>query len=220
MRAAPILLATALTACAGSSAVPRWEANAAGELEAYRTAALSGSEAAAKSAYRYAVAALKQGGDLEGLATASLTRCAIEAAVGAKRAGCAEYAAIRQVGGSPAREAYTHWLEGKLGTQELLLLPETSRALAAAWLANDGTGIAVELERIEPPLSWLVAFSVVKNRLPDAAPAWRHCQSLTARQGWSAAYRACLQHEAASWESHGDTVRAAWLRKKIEVLAP
>ena len=213
-------LALCLAGCAGGPAVPPWKAEAASELDAYRRAALAGAAPAAKAAYRHTLAAHKQGGDFAGLVTVSLTRCAIERVTDGKPEGCAEYTALRQLADRPALDAYARWLDGGLAADDVKQLPEAYRQVAAAWLEHRDAALADALNRVEPPLSFLVALAVVGDRLPKPMPLWQKCESLASHQGWLAAHRACLQREAAWLDKRGDGGGAVLARRKMEVLAP
>jgi hypothetical protein len=208
-----------LSGC-GGVAGPRWHGDAVRWLETYREQALAGETGLAPGAFANALREFRRGGDWDGLATAHLTRCAVERVIDHPTDACAAYREQKPLGASPSHDAYARWLDGSITVEDVGLLPAAYREVAVALLANDRAALAGKIEGIVAPMSRLVALAVVWRQLPNPQPALFACQSLASQQGWQAAHRACLGRELEILRERGDHLGVQEREKRLRLLGP
>lgn len=210
-----LLLASMLAAC-GTPAPrpPEWRGVANAALADYIKQRLEGHAPAAARAYTLAQERMRDGGDLDGLHTVLLTRCAMDVAL-LLATDCNEFVQ-RNASARAEALAYHALLTGTLTQQQLAMLPERYRALGTAWL-NNGP-MAQAAIAISDPLSRLIA-SGIAARADRADDTLFAAVSDAARaQGWRAAHRA---HESARirlLDAQGRTAAAAALRARLQAL--
>lgn len=202
----PLLLL--LTACAGGPAVPDWQVNAHGALEAHARAWLSGD---ARSAARELASARREAGrtgSAEPLARVELTACAL-AIASLDYADCAAARPFLPDAGAAAR-TYADYLAGRWEGLDTRLLPPAQQGVPPSRDA------VATLAAIDAPLSRLVAAALLlkAGRLPPAGIDL--AIETAARQGWRRPLLAWLGFDRDRRRAAGDIDGAAERQRRID----
>ena len=150
---------------------------------------------------------LSRTGRLDLLATAELVHCATRVA-SLVFESCAGFEPLR-LDASRAQQAYADYLRGQGQLQDVALLPEAQRAVAA--------GDATALKGIADPLSQLVAAGVLLQTGKASPPVIAQAIDTASRQGWRRPLLAWLGLQAQRAEQSGDTEETARLRRRIAI---
>jgi hypothetical protein len=203
--------------CASGPTPPDWQADALQALQDAQAAYLKGDTAGEARQFERARSEIARTGRLALMARAELMRCAAHAA-SLVFEPCAGYEAL-QADAAPPERAYAAHLAGHATAQDLALLPEAQRAVAAA-SANPETALAA-LKAQADPLSRLVAAALL-FQAGRASPATVQLAVDTAsEQGWRRPLLAWLSVQRERAEKSGDVAEAARLRRRIDfVLGP
>ncbi|NKE67748.1 hypothetical protein RAMLITH_18155 [Ramlibacter sp. RBP-2] len=207
------LLAFVLLAagCGSKPRAPDWQMNAYDSLARYTSAFLEGRAPAAAAEFARARAALAGTGQPGLVARAELTRCALLVATLAFES-CAGFEALRA--DAPAAErAYADYLAGRIGAEQVPMLPPQHRPLAQG--AADPAGLGA----ITDPVARLVAAGVL-FRTGRASPDVLVVASDTASaQGWRRPLLAWLGVRALRAEQAGALEEAQQLRRRMALAA-
>ena len=207
-------LALLIAAC-GTSAppAPQWRGAAQAALADYIKLRLEGQTVAATRAYALAQERMRDGGDLDGLHTVLLTRCAMDVAL-LLPPDCSEF--VKRGDNARAEAlAYHAFLTGTLTGSQIAALPERYRAVAAS---TTDSSLAATISAIPEPVSRLIATGVA-TRAGRANEALLAASSDSARQqGWRAAHRAHEEARARQLEALGRTVEAAAAHARLRAL--
>lgn len=206
-----------LAACSSKPPVPDWQMNAQGSMERSVAAYLTGNARVEALEFERARSEIARTGRPDLLARAELLRCAARLASLVVEP-CAGFEALRQ-DAAPAERAYASYLAGTLQPQDVALLPEAQRAVAAAGVGSTASaGGDAALVQIKDPLSQLVAAGVLL-RSGRASPATMATAVETASaQGWRRPLLAWLLVQAQRAEQAGAADEAARIRRRIEVV--
>lgn len=209
LRLAAIGCAVLLVACSSKPPVPDWQMNAQAAATKATEAYLSGNARVEQLEWERARAEVARTGRADLLARLELMRCAAQVAsllVGP----CDRFEALRPDASAP-EQAYADYLAGRVSPQQVPLLPEAQRKVAAS-------GEAATLAGIEEPLSRLVAAGVL-FQTGRASPAVVAAASDTASaQGWRRPLLAWLLLQAQRAEAAGDAEAAAALRRRVGIV--
>jgi hypothetical protein len=198
-----------LAACSSKPPVPDWQMNAQAAASKATEAYLSGKARVEQLEWERARAEVARTGRADLLARLELMRCAAQVA-SLEVGPCERFEALRPDAAAPER-AYADYLAGRVSPQQLPLLPEAQRKVAAA-------GEAATLAGIEDPLSRLVAAGVL-FQAGRASPAVMAAATETASaQGWRRPLLAWLLLQAQRAEAAGDTEAAAALRRRVGIV--
>ncbi|MCZ8220217.1 MAG: hypothetical protein O9337_12430 [Acidovorax sp.] len=207
-RLAAMGCALLLAACSSKPPVPDWQMNAQAAATKATEAYLSGKARVEQLEWERARAEVARTGRADLLARLELMRCA--AKVASLEVGpCERFEALRPDAAAPER-AYADYLAGRVSPQQLPLLPEAQRKVAAS-------GDVATLAAIEDPLSRLVAAGVL-FQAGRASPAVMAAATDTASaQGWRRPLLAWLLLQAQRAEAAGDAEAAAALRRRVGI---
>lgn len=209
LRLAAIGCAVLLVACSSKPPVPDWQMNAQAAATKATEAYLSGNARVEQLEWERARAEVARTGRADLLARLELMRCAAQVAsllVGP----CDRFEALRLDASAP-EQAYADYLAGRVSPQQVPLLPEAQRKVAAS-------GEAVTLAGIEEPLSRLVAAGVL-FQAGRASPAVVAAATDTASaQGWRRPLLAWLLLQVQRAEAAGDAEAAAALRRRVGIV--
>jgi hypothetical protein len=210
------LVAAALASgCANRPPTPDWQLNAHDSLQRATIAYLSGDARVDAIEFAKARAELARTGRADLVARAELTRCASRVA-GLVFEACTSFAPLA-ADASSAERAYAGYLAGRVAAAEVDLLPAAQQPVAACLLGNAAPTPA--LEGIADPLSRLVAAGVLfEAGRADPAVVSLAVETASA-QGWRRPLLAWLMVQAARAERASDTVEAARLRRRIELVS-
>jgi hypothetical protein len=206
---AAAVAAALLVACSSKPPVPDWQMNAHASAQKAIEAYLSGNGRVDKLEWDRARAEVARTGRADLLARLELMRCAAQ--VASVVAGpCEPFEALRPDAGPPER-AYADYLAGRGTAEDLALLPEAQRKVAAS-------GDAGALAAVEDPQSRLVAAGALL-RAGRATPAVLAIAVDTASaQGWRRPLLAWLQLQVQRAEAAGDGEAAATLRRRMGIV--
>lgn len=208
-RSTAAMAAVLLVACSSKPPVPDWQMNAQASAQKAIEAYLAGSARVEKLEWDRARAEVARTGRVDLLARLELMRCAAQ--VASVVAGpCEPFEALRQDAAPPER-AYADYLAGRITPDQVALLPEAQRKVAAS-------GDAAALAAIAEPLSRLVAAGALMQA-ERASPAVIAAAVETASaQGWRRPLMAWLALQVRRAEAAGDTEAAAALRRRIALV--
>ena len=209
VRLAAIGCALLLAACSSKPPVPDWQMNAQAAATKATEAFLSGNARVEQLEWERARAEVARTGRADLLARLELMRCAAQVA-SLVVVPCDRFDALRPDAPAPER-AYADYLAGRVSQQQVPLLPEAQRKVAAA-------GEAATLASIEDPLSRLVAAGVL-FQAGRASPAVVAAATETASaQGWRRPLLAWLLLQVQRAEAAGDAEAAAALRRRVGIV--
>lgn len=212
-----LLLALLLAACGTPEPrEPAWQGAARGALNDYVRLRLEGNDILAARTYSSALERMRDGGDLDGLHTVALARCAMDTAL-LKHGECSEFS-LRAAGARAEALAYHDWLRGTLPASRIAQLPERYRAFAAAVASGQAGAVTAALRAISDPISRMVATGVAQQaRLIDAT-ALADSAQVARTQGWRAAHRAYEEARAQALDAAGRSAEAATVRARLRAL--
>lgn len=209
VRFAVVSCALLLAACSSKPPVPDWQMNAQAAAIKATEAYLSGNARVEQLEWERARAEVARTGRADLLARLELMRCAAQVA-SLVVAPCDRFEALRPDASAP-EQAYADYLAGRVSPQQMPLLPETQRKVAAV-------GEAATLAGIEDPLSRLVAAGVL-FQAGRASPAVVAAATDTASaQGWRRPLLAWLLLQVQRAEAAGDAEAAAALRRRVGIV--
>lgn len=209
VRLAALGCALLLAGCSSKPPVPDWQMNAQAAASKATEAYLSGKARVEQLEWERARAEVARTGRVDLLARLELMRCAAQVA-SLEVGPCERFEALRPDAAAPER-AYADYLAGRGSPQQLPLLPEAQRKVAAS-------GDAATLAAIEDPLSRLVAAGVL-FQAGRASPAVMAAATDTASaQGWRRPLLAWLLLQAQRAEAAGDAEAAAALHRRAGIV--
>ena len=192
---AVVVAAALLSACSSKPPVPDWQMNAQGSAQKALEAYLSGNPRVEQLEWDRARAEVARTGRPDLLARLELMRCAAQVA-SLVPGPCERFEPLRADAAAPER-AYADYLGGRVQPQDVGLLPEAQRKVAAS-------GDASALPALEDPLSRLVAAGVLFQS-GRASPAVIAIAADTASaQGWRRPLMAWLSVQVQRAGAAGD----------------
>jgi hypothetical protein len=197
-----------LVACAARPVVD-WQLTSKAAMERSVAAYLSGDSALATEQFELARREVSRTGRADLLARIELIRCAARVA-SLQYEACEGFEKLRPDAAAPER-AFADFLAARLRPQDIDLLPQPQRGLAAA----SADAAAAELERIEDPFSRLVAAAVLFESGRASPLAMSTAVDTASAQGWRRPLLAWLNVQALRAEKAGAHDEAERLRKRI-----
>ena len=216
--AAPVLLFCGLlVGCGNQPPVPDWQINAHSAAERAVEAYLSGQSRSAEREFDQARDQTARTGSPALLARLELLRCAAQTGSTVVEP-CLLFEALREDAAKPEL-AYARYLQGNVQPADVAMLPLAQQGVAAALLAGGDGNAAAALDKVQDPLSQLVAAGVLL-RAGQASPAVvATALAVASRQGWRRPLMAWLGLQAARAEASGDVEEAARLRRRMDIAA-
>jgi len=153
VRGAGLAAALLLAACSTSPPVPNWQANSKAALDRAIAAYMAGDTRVASVEFDLARRELASTGRADQVALAELTRCAVR--VASLEVGLCEGFERLRPEATAAERAYADYLSNRAQPQDIAMLPEQHRSIAASGLSGD-TAVAA-LKAIDDPLARLGA---------------------------------------------------------------
>lgn len=198
-----------LVGCSSKPPVPDWQMNAQAAASKATEAYLSGNTRVEQLEWARARSEVARTGRADLLARLELMRCAAQVA-SLVVAPCDQFEPLRKDAAAP-EQAYADYLAGRVSAQQVPLLPEAQRKVAAS-------GEGASLAGIEDPLSRLVAAGVL-FQAGRASPAVIAAATDTASaQGWRRPLLAWLLLQVQRAEAAGDAEAAAALRRRVGIV--
>ena len=209
VRLAVIGCALLLAACSSKPPVPDWQMNAQAAATKATEAYLSGNARVEQLEWERARAEVARTGRADLLARLELMRCAAQVA-SLVVAPCDRFEALRPDASAP-EQAYADYLAGRVSPQQVPLLPEAQRKVAAS-------GEAATLAGIEDPLSRLVAAGVLFQAGRATPAVMADATETASAQGWRRPLLAWLLLQVQRAEAAGDAEAAAALRRRVGIV--
>ena len=210
-----LLLYGVLAGCSSQPPVPDWQINAHSAAQRAVQSYLSGQSRSAEREFDQARDQTARTGSPALLARLELLRCAAQVASTVVEP-CTLFGALREDAAQPEL-AYARYLEGSVQPADVALLPLAQQGVAASLLANGDGDAAAALDKVDDPLSQLVAAGVLL-RAGRASPAVvSTALSVASHQGWRRPLLAWLGLQAARAEAAGDAEEAARLRRRMGI---
>ncbi len=207
-----LVASSALLACAGGQKVPDWAVNEQGAAERATDAYLSGNSRVADAEWRRAREEVRRTARPDLLARLELARCAAQVAA-LDASPCSGYEAVAQDAAAP-EQAYARYLRGVQQMADIALLPKAQQAVAAQQPASTVSALAA----IDDPLSRLVAAGAMAVRGPLPMEGVQQAVDTASAQGWRRALLAWLINQQRLAQEQGDTVLAAQVQRRLDVL--
>ena len=209
VRFAVVSCALLLAACSSKPPVPDWQMNAQAAATKATEAYLSGNARVEQLEWDRARAEVARTGRADLLARLELMRCAAQVA-SLVVAPCDRVDALRPDAPAP-EQAYADYLAGRVSPQQVPLLPEAQRKVAAS-------GEAATLAGIEDPLSRLVAAGVLFQTGRATPAVMADATETASAQGWRRPLLAWLLLQVQRAEAAGDAEAAAALRRRVGIV--
>jgi len=211
---AGVVAAVVVGACAFAPPPPDWQLNAKAAVDRAVAAQLTGNARVEATEVARARHEISRTGRPDLLARVELTFCAARVASLAFDL-CPAFESLR-VDAPPAARAYADYLEARVQSQEIVLLPPAHRRVAASII--EGHTAAVALQEIDDPLSKLVAAGVLL-RSGRATPAViALAVETSSAQGWRRPLLAWLSVQLALAEKAGAAAEIERLKRRISVV--
>lgn len=209
-----VFLALALSACGGGPKAPDWKLDSISLIERYKKAELKGQNTLAESYFQQALAASGSAARIEETARLHLTRCATRQASLAFEP-CSGYLEYAKLGATPEDAAYHHFISGQWDGLDVGKLPAQYRDFASNRDPARNAGI---LQKIDDPLSRLVAASIAVMRKQADAATLQLAAEAASGQGWRKPLLVYLKLQEAQAAQKGDPAELARLRARIKLV--
>ena len=203
-----------LAGCASHEPAPDWQANAHDALQRSLQAWLVGDVRIEAQEFAKARSEVTRTGRVDLVARTELSRCAGRVA-SLVFEDCVRFEALRG-DAAPAELAYAQYLQGAVRAENVALLPEQHRALAALIVA--GRADAADVKAIADPLARQIGAGVVL-RAGQGGPALANVAIETASaQGWRRPLLAWLHVQLMRVQKAGDSMEEARVARRIELV--
>ncbi len=208
------LLGLALSACGGGPKAPDWKLDSISLIERYKKAELKGQNTLAEGYFQQALAAAGSAARIEETARLHLTRCATRQA-SLTFEPCSGYVEYAKLDTMPEDEAYHRFISGQWDGMDTGKLPAQYRDFAANRDPARNSGI---LQKIDDPLSRLVAISVAVMRKQADEATLRLAAETASEQGWRKPLLVYLKLQEAQAGLKGEQAVLEKLRARIKLV--
>jgi len=216
MKRTIVIAALLLAGCGNNPPAPDWQINAHSSIERATAAYMEGNARVEAAESARAREALASTGKVDLIIRAELIRCAARLA-SLVFEDCTGYDKLA-VDASPADRAYAVYLSGRLAVltaQDIALLPEAHRAVAAA---STDAAVASAVPAIADPFSRLVASGVLLRAGQATPQLLADAVDIASAQGWRRPLLAWLGVQAMRAEQAGDTAEAQRIKRRISLI--
>lgn len=210
-------LCLVLTGCGASKPVPDWLNTGYNQLESYKKNYLSGNEKIAASQFKGALAEIKKSGDLPLLARAHLIRMALETAV-LEDLRNGEYLKIDDLSSSPQNRTFYIFLKGGAAEVDENLLPGQYQGIYRSIKRGSGADYPKEIEKIEDPLSRLIAIGVLVRIHQDDEALMKKAVDTASAQGWKKALLVYLGRLKEYYINKGEKEKALGIEGRVKLI--
>jgi hypothetical protein len=207
-----------LAGCGASRPVPDWLRISSTQLETYKINYLSGKDKIAAAQFKSILGEIRKSGDLEVLARAHLTRMALQTSVLETRED-GEYLKISALSPSVQNSNFYAFLKGDVGKVDENLLPAQYTGFYRS-LRTDAVCASCfqEVEKIEDPLSRLIAAGVLVQFRPPDERVLKKAIDTASAEGWKKALLVYLERLQAYHESRKETQAACNIEGRIKLI--
>lgn len=212
-----LLVISCIMISCGSQTVPDWKNTGFNQMESYKKNALTGKEFIAESNFKKATDEIKRSGDLNTRATAYLNKFGVQTAL-LEKFRDDEYLAIEEIAPNTEYTNFFNFLRGLFVYVDGSRLPARYRGAFKAMQENDIKDLESQINRIDDPLSRLIAIGVaVKQRRHNEAILKSAIDTASAN-GWKKALLVYMQQLQSFYESRQENAKADKIKKTIQVL--
>lgn len=206
-----------LFAGCGSKPVPDWTYAAFNQLEDYKKNYLSGKEYIAELHFNKAVNEIKKSGDLDILARAYLTKCAVQAAA-LEKIDDREYLKIDIAQPLSQNRSFYNFLIGNLDRVDEKLLPVQYQGFFKTYRNGRLADMTDEISKIADPLSKLITTGFLVQQDKCNEGCLKIAVDTASRNGWKKALLIYLEKLQYFYETKKETEKATNVRNKIELI--
>lgn len=207
-----------LIAGCGSKPIPDWTNAAFNQLESFRENYLAGKTQIAELHFNKAVEEIKKSGDLDILARAYLTKCAVQTAL-LEKMDDREYLRIDVAQPVPENRSFHKFLSGgDTANVEEKLLPVQYQGFFMAYRSGRFADMSGTISKMEDPLSKLIAagFLVKQDKCDEVC--LKIAIDTAGRNGWKKALLVYLEKLLSFYEMQKDMEKATTTRNRIELI--
>ncbi len=209
-----VSLSLLLAACGGGPKAPDWKLDSISLIERYKKAELKGQNKLAESHFEQSLAAVGSAARIEETARLHLTRCATRQA-SLSFEPCSGYLEYAKLGVSAEDETYHRFIGGQWDGLDAGKLPAQYRDFAANREPARNAGI---LQKIDDPLSRLVAASIAVMRKQADAATLQVAADAASDQGWRKPLLVYLKLQETQAGLKGDQAELEKLRARIKLV--
>ncbi len=211
MKAAPLLLASLLGACASGPTPPAWQADAKGALDRSTSAYLAGETRTSDAEMERARSTLASTGRADLLARAELMRCAARVA-SLVFEPCERFEALRADALAAERAYADHLAARPLAREDITRLPAAQQAAAG------GEASLASVQSIEDPQARLIAVAVLFQSGKASPPMIDMATETASSQGWRRPLLAWLKVQVMRAEKAGAAAEVQRLQRRIALV--
>ncbi|PIP08967.1 MAG: hypothetical protein COX51_01380 [Syntrophobacteraceae bacterium CG23_combo_of_CG06-09_8_20_14_all_50_8] len=212
-----LVLCLLLTGCGASKPVPDWLNTSYNQLENYQKNYLSGTEKIAVVQFKGAINEIKKSGDLEILSKAYLIRMALQTAT-LENVNDDEYLKIDALQPSLPNRSFFAFLKGEINQVDDSLLPQHYRGFCKALRQSAGAESLQEIEKMEDPLSQLIALGIIVRLRQDNEDVLKKAIDVASAQGWKKPLLVYLDRLQSYYEGKKDTDKATGIQQRIKLI--
>ncbi len=202
-----------LSACSSTPPQPDWQANAQGSIERSIEAYLVGNARVDAQEFARAKSEIARTGRADLLARVELMHCAAMVA-SLIQEPCVGFEKLRADAAEPER-VYADYLQGKVQSKDVALLPLQHRAVANA---RADANVSQLLTAIDDPLSKLVAAGVLFRRSEASPTVLAQATETASSQGWRRPLLSWLGVQLMRAEKANDLAETDRLRRRISLV--
>jgi hypothetical protein len=215
-----LLVAALLFVGCGSPPPPSWIAAGHQQLETFKRDFLTGAAPLVTELhFKKAVEEVKKAGDVDRLGKVWLTRMALQAAA-LEPLDDAEYRRVETAGPVPTNHHYYLFLKGELASVDASQLAESYRFVLTALRGRDTALVIHEIERIDDPLSRLIAAAVMLRDHPQNEALLHIAVETASTNGWKRVLLAWLKRQGAFYAASGETAKAEAIGRRMDLMSP
>lgn len=200
-----------------SKPIPDWLNTSYNQLESYTKSYLSGKEKIAAVQFKGAINEIKKSGDLEILSRAYLIRMALQATA-LENTDDDEYLKIDALQPSLPNRSFYAFLKGEINQVDDSLLPQQYRGFCRALRQSAGAESLQEIEKMEDPLSQLIALGIIVRLRQDNEDVLKKAIAAASAQGWKKPLLVYLARLQSYYEGKKETDKALAIQQRIKLI--
>ena len=217
MRKLPFILILFLICACGSKQIPEWKDTSARQLESYKYYFLTDKEGTSEPHFVKAKKAIARSNDLNLLGIAYLTKYALYVSI-VEDFDDTDFLRINKLQHNAKNFSYYNFIKGNFHAADYYLLPAHYGKLLKPAQDKDLAAAVKEISSIDDPLSRLVACGVWVKYLPYDDNILQIAINTAADNGWGRPLFAYLTRLQQYYLDHHETVKAASIKERLELL--
>lgn len=200
-----------------SKPIPDWLNISYNQLESYKKSYLSGEDKVAAIQFKAAINEIRKSGDLEILSRAYLIRMALQATA-LENTDDDEYLKIDALQPSLPNRGFYAFLKGEINQVDDSMLPQQYRGFCKALRQNAGAESLQEIEKMEDPLSQLIALGIIVRLRQDNEDVLKKAIAAASAQGWKKPLLVYLARLQSYYEGKKETDKATGIQQRIKLI--